>query len=173
MTFTKSNPISRIFIATFCFFTVSLNICFAYGATFDGGKLQGMEEVCSCSGGTTIKVDSYVDNTRHIYLYQMGATQLYANYNIMGTGNYFLTTLTPFATCMVYRGEDCENSNQSPEGTFQMIGTSFKDDLKSVLALFNDQSTPLSVSENVAKMTSGISLLFSLNDHSYFSLKSR
>ena len=108
----------------------------AYGRMFDGGELKGMDTECTCSGGETIKVNSYVDNSQHVYFYSFGGTQLYANYDIMSSNAYFLATLMPFAECMVYEGEDCDQEGQTPEGTFQMIGTSFNDGGNSLIALF-------------------------------------
>ena len=108
---------------------------FAYGRMFDGGELQGIADECTCSGGMTINTQSYVDNSSHVYLYQLGATQLYANYNIMSSNAYFLTTLEPFAMCMVYEGEDCNDSSSNPEGMFMLTGTSFNSDKNSIMAL--------------------------------------
>ena len=106
----------------------------AYG-NFDGGELLGMEDECTCSAGTTINTYSYVDDSSHVYLYQPGVTQLYANYDIMNSDGYFLTTLEPFSMCLVYEGEDCDDSSQSPEGTFLLTGTSFNFDKQSLAAL--------------------------------------
>ncbi|MBU6426671.1 hypothetical protein KGQ27_00290 [Patescibacteria group bacterium] len=105
---------------------------------FDGGTLQGMDSECSCSGGETIKVQSYVDDSQHVYLYQPGVTTLDMNYNIMSSGNYFLTTLFPFAMCLD-ASEDCEGSSgQQPSGIFLEIGTSLRFDKNSLMA-FLDQ----------------------------------
>ncbi len=103
----------------------------------DGGKLQGQDSQCSCSGGQTIKVLSYVDHANHVYLYQPGVTRLYSNYNITQSGPYFLATLLPVAVCLD-SSEECEGSSgQQPEGIFLMTGTSLSSDLKSTLALIN------------------------------------
>lgn len=114
------------------------NNALAFGNLFDGGMLMGMADMCSCSGGMTIRVQSYVDSSSHVYLYQMGATQLDMNYNIMGSGNYFLALLQPFAMCLVYEGEDCQDSSQMPEGMFQEIGTSFKFNKDSFASLLKE-----------------------------------
>lgn len=106
----------------------------AFGV-FDGGMIQKIESQCSCSGGQTIRVQSYADESEHVYLYQPGATTLYMNYNISTPGNYFLATLIPFAMCLD-SSEDCEGSSgQQPEGIFTQIGTSFKLNGQRALAL--------------------------------------
>lgn len=107
----------------------------AYGSSFDGGELQGIQDICSCSGGMTINTKSYVDSTTHVYLYQLGISQLFPNYNIYSSSGYFLTTLGSFSMCLVYRGEECDDSSQSPEGVFMMIGTSFNNGKNEVLSL--------------------------------------
>jgi hypothetical protein len=130
----KNRPF--IVIAAFIICAMAPFRAHAFGATFDGGQLQGMDTMCTCSGGETIKIKSYVDNSQHVYLYELGATKLYANYNIMSMNGYFLATLTPFAECLVYKGEECDSSSgQSPEGTFSQIGTSFNDSRNSLMAL--------------------------------------
>lgn len=107
----------------------------AYGASFDGGTLQGMDSTCSCSGGEVIKIKSYVDDQTHYYLYQPGVTHLYANYDIESSDAYFLTTLFPLAICLD-GADDCEGSSgQSPEGIFLLNGTSFNDSKNSLMAL--------------------------------------
>ncbi|MDO8575500.1 MAG: hypothetical protein Q7R78_02265 [bacterium] len=121
-----------VILITFLNLAISPFKASAYGSTFDGGKLQGIEEMCTCSGGITINIQSYVDNTKHVYLYQMGATQLDAKYNIMSSDAYFLTTLSSFAMCLVYEGEDCESSDTTPEGMFLEVGTSFNDKKESL-----------------------------------------
>ena len=94
-----------------------------YSRTFDGGTIQSMEAECTCSGGTLIEFQSYVDNSTVEYIYQPGATTLYANYNILSSGNYFLSTHFPYGICLVYIGESCETEG-NPQGTLMMVGTS-------------------------------------------------
>lgn len=125
----------------------------AYGATFDGGMLEGMVDECSCTGGETIRVNSYVDNSSHVYWYEWGATQLYANYNISSSGGYFLTTLMPFAICMVYEGEDCNNSSESPEGMFLMTGTSYNLDKQSLMALLGELPGAKAFSKEMSRLS--------------------
>jgi hypothetical protein len=94
-----------------------------YSRMFDGGTIQSTETECTCSGGTLIEFESYVDQSTHEYIYQPGVTTLYSNYNIFSSGNYFLSTHFPYGTCLVYVGESCETEG-NPEGTLTKIGTS-------------------------------------------------
>ncbi|GEM_PF-2645132 len=125
----------------------------AYGRMFDGGMLLGIEEKCTCSGGTNINTMSYVDNSYHVYLYQPGVTQLYPNYNIMSSDAYFLTTLTPVAICLVYQGEDCGDSAQNPEGVFRLIGTSFNNGKNSFATLFDSLPGSSLISNTASRLT--------------------
>jgi hypothetical protein len=109
----------------------------AYGAMADGGMLQGESTECTCSAGETIRVNSYVDNSSHIYLWSYITTMLYENYGVAESGNYFLATLTPAATCLVIEGEECDTQD-NPEGVFTQIGTSFNTDKNSFMALFKE-----------------------------------
>lgn len=115
------------FLIVFCAFAYVLIPArvLAYGLS-DGGMLEGMESECSCSGGMTIRVTSDVDYSSHVYLYQPGATQLFMNYDIVGAGNSFLTTLIPVAVCLDAAAE-CGETGQQPEGIFFFTGTSFLD----------------------------------------------
>lgn len=91
---------------------------------FDGGMLLGPMEFCTCSGGMLILVQSYVDQMVKGYTFQFGASQLYANYNIMSAGSYFLTTLSPVGICLVIRESDCRNTEFPSMGMFLLVGTS-------------------------------------------------
>ena len=126
----------------------------AYGRSFDGGELKGMDTMCTCSGGETIKINSYVDSSQHVYLYELGATELYANYNITSSNGYFLTTLAPFAECLVYEGEDCNQEGQTPEGTFEMVGTSFNDSRNSLMSLLEKFPMVSNITEAFSKSIS-------------------
>ncbi len=126
----------------------------AFGATFDGGELQGMDTMCTCSGGETIDIQSYVDNSQHTYLYELGASTLYANYDIMSSNGYFLATLTPMAMCLVYEGEDCDQEGQTPEGMFNLVGTSFNDSRNSLMALLEKFPMVSNITEAFSKSIS-------------------
>ncbi len=108
---------------------------FAYGASFDGGDLKGIDATCSCTGGLTIKVKSYVDNQDHVYMYQAGITQLYANYNVFTSSGYFLTTLVPFAICLDIADDCAGSSGDTPEGIFLLTGTSYNFDADNLMAM--------------------------------------
>jgi hypothetical protein len=130
---------------------------FAYGSLFDGGELQGQDSQCSCSGGQTIKIMSYVDHSQHVYLYQPGVTQLYANYNILSTNGYFLTTLVPLAYCFD-ASEECEGSSgQQPEGIFLMVGTSWNESKDNLFSMLKDVPGISSWSRNILGIVGEIS----------------
>jgi hypothetical protein len=121
----------------------------------DGGMLEGVVEQCTCSGGQTIRVLSYVDDSMHVYMYEYGATILDMNYALQSTGNYFKTTLEPFSTCLIYQGEDCSSSDESPEGLFMEVGTSFEHDRNATLSLLGQ----LPVTAVIKNAFSGITFL--------------
>jgi hypothetical protein len=151
-----------IFLLIISFLYVGTPLAHAAGL-YDGGELQGQDHQCSCTGAEAIKIKSYVDNTTHIYMYQPGATELYQNYNIEASGNYFLTTLLPVAICLD-ASEECEGSSgQSPEGIFFLTGTSMNPNTKNFLALVNKIPGIDIASKNIAKSFSqfGSNLLFS------------
>ena len=116
-------------------FTVLPTKVFAQGL-FDGGMISGMETECDCQGeGMDITVQSYVDQSDYVYLYMPGLTQLFMNYNIESPDNYFLTTLEPIGVCLV--GVDPYCDDDSPDGVFELTGTSFNVDKNSVLGFIN------------------------------------
>ncbi len=131
--FTFSNTVAEreksFFDKTVGFFDVvfakiyTVNKAFAYGSTFDGGEIDSIKEMCTCSGSMDIKFKSYVDSQTHEYIYQPGVTTLYQNYNLFSSSGYFLTTIYPFGICLVEEGEDC-NTEGDPEGTLNLVGTS-------------------------------------------------
>ncbi len=120
----------NVFSSFFSFFKKTID--YVYGTKkayafvarlFDGGTIGGMEVMCTCSGGIDINYSSYVDNSDHEYIYQIGSTKLYEKNNFMKEDSYFLATLIPYGICMVYIGEGCD-SEGDPEGTLTGIGTS-------------------------------------------------
>ncbi|MDE2037606.1 MAG: hypothetical protein KGI69_00045 [Patescibacteria group bacterium] len=126
------------FIAIIALYAAALAVpprASAQANTFDGGALEGISSMCSCSGGEVVSVKSYVDKSIHHYLYQPGVTRLYANYDIVAPSGYVLTTLLPYAICLDSSTECEGSSGPPPEGIFILTGTSFKLDASSVLAL--------------------------------------
>ena len=125
---TVADSSKNIFTSTFSFLKKAaekffgITPAFAQSArTFDGGTIQVIVRQCYCSGGTEIKFKSYVDSGTYTYLYEPGATQLYENYDVYSSGNYFLDTHFPGGVCQY--GAYCAQSDV-PDGTLTQIGTS-------------------------------------------------
>jgi hypothetical protein len=78
---------------------------------------------CTCSASIMLDIGGSSGGGKKSLIYTPGASQLYATFNIYGTGENVLGTYTSGGTCLVYHGEDC-SSQGSPDGTIKMVGTS-------------------------------------------------
>ena len=98
---------------------------FAYGRMYDGGPTdtKGVDTECTCSGSTLLKFDSSLDYQTHYYVDQDGVSTLVGStIGVMSEGNDYLTTVYPYGVCEIIEGEECNNSDNTPEGTLNIAG---------------------------------------------------
>ncbi len=86
-----------------------------------GGRVSRVT-YCTCSASSMLDIDDVRGQTTSL-IYQPGASRLYSDFNVNGTGQNVLGDYTAGGQCMVYHGEDC-SSEGSPSGTITQIGTS-------------------------------------------------
>ena len=86
-----------------------------------GGRVTDVT-YCTCSISIMLDVDDVRGQSLQL-IYMPGVSQLYANYDVYGTGQNVLGTYTQGGECEVYDGESC-NSQGSPDGMISLIGTS-------------------------------------------------
>jgi len=77
---------------------------------------------CTCGPSSMLDIND-VRGQQISVIYTPGASQLYMDYNVNGTGQNVLGTYTSGGQCMVYSGTSCR-SEGNPKGTIQLIGTS-------------------------------------------------
>lgn len=83
---------------------------------------------CTCSAGVLLYIQDKVTNSQKQLVYQYGASQLRANYNVFTTGPNVIGGFYQGGTCQVYSGNSC-TSEGSPQGTIDYIrgiGTSLE-----------------------------------------------
>lgn len=87
-----------------------------------GGKIV-VSNLCTCSGSWGIKVGPPVSGN---FIYQVGASQLFREYQIFHPGPWVVGIASGYAPCMQVRGNSCVNDEQVPGGpVIMMVGTSF------------------------------------------------
>lgn len=86
-----------------------------------GGKVTQVT-YCTCEASIMLNIND-VRGSQTQLIYMPGVSQLYANYNVYGTGQEVLGTYTQGGSCLVYVGESCETQG-NPSGTIKLIGTS-------------------------------------------------
>lgn len=94
------------------------------GASLNFGGRVSRVTYCTCSASLMLDIND-VRGQMISLIYQPGATILYSNYNIYGTGQNVLGNYNSGGSCMVYHGEDC-TAEGSPSGTMSQIGTSME-----------------------------------------------
>ena len=103
---------------------------YAFGRFFDGGPgdTQGIDTECTCSGSTLLKYKSALDvvSMTHYYVDMPGLSTLVGP-PAAGIGNLkasddYLATIYPYGECLIIEGEDCNTSDNTPEGTINIAG---------------------------------------------------
>ena len=70
-----------------------------------------------------MKFDSSLDYQTHYYVDQDGVSTLVGStIGVMSEGNDYLTTVYPYGVCEIIEGEECNNSDNTPEGTLNIAG---------------------------------------------------
>lgn len=87
-----------------------------------GGKTGGVDEVCTCSGGVLLKYTDLKNQTKYL-VYQLGVSTIFENYNSFTQGYYTVLNYFPVGICLIYNGESCESSSNTPNGTLFYEGT--------------------------------------------------
>lgn len=87
-----------------------------------GGEVTNIT-YCTCNASTLLDINDVNQGSLSL-LYQAGTSELYAYYNVFGTGQNVLGTYTQGGgSCLVYVGEGCDTEG-NPNGTIKTIGTS-------------------------------------------------
>ncbi|MEK7642003.1 MAG: hypothetical protein AAB365_03365 [Patescibacteria group bacterium] len=101
------------------------------GGGFGGGGGGGLQNFggrvnrvtyCTCASSIMLDINDVRGQTVSV-IYQPGASRIFSNYNVYGTGQNVLGNYSPGGSCLVYHGEDCTPEG-SPSGTIYQIGTS-------------------------------------------------
>ncbi|GEM_PF-2944378 len=94
------------------------------GTSLIGGTIE-QSIICTCSANIALKIKGVTGSFGGDFIFQPGASQLFACYNIFSSGPWVLGTASGNAQCEQVRGEECEQDEQVPNGqVIQILGTS-------------------------------------------------